>query len=306
MAILYRLRLMAAKAVGLGRRLESALIGPTATQRMLSRLGYDHRSLVGKRILVTGSTRGIGLATAAEFAHRGALVAIHGRRVEAAQGVAAALSREYGSRVAAVGGDLAAMDTGRELVEAAARVLGGIDVIVNNAAIHDPVRKPIWATSTEEFERTLRVNLIAPFEVAGAAIRLMLKQRTGGRIINVSSIAADPAHVSPDGIASYGISKRALEALSAFFAAEVGGIDVTVVRLTAIATDMTKALFPWDARWQMLPAQSAAQAIAYLATAPSEAVHGKVFDQVELLSEMATALDVPNVADQVGSEGTKQ
>jgi NAD(P)-dependent dehydrogenase (short-subunit alcohol dehydrogenase family) len=167
--------------------------------------------------------------------------------------------------------------------------LGGLDVVINNAAIHDPKRKPIWSTSSEEMLRTLTVNCLAAFDVSVAAGRSMMAQGIAGRILNISTGAADSRNVSDSGIASYGISKIALEELSEYLAAAAHAVTVMTLRPDTIATDMVSPLFPPERRWTTLSPDSIVTAVMYLVCAPREQVHGKVFEHVALLRMLANA-----------------
>ena len=250
----------------------------------------ESATVAGKRVLITGSTRGIGRALATAFASRGASVVVHGREENDVRraALAIALAADAADRVRGVAVDLSAAGAGRELVERAVSELGGLDVVINNAAIHDPTRKPIWSTSSEEMLRTLAVNCLAAFDVSVAAGRSMMAQRVSGRILNISSGAADSRHVSDSGIASYGISKIALEGLSEYLAAEAHTVTITTLRPDTIATDMVAPLFPPEQRWKMLPADSMIPAVMHLVCAPREEVHGKVFEQLALIRSLAS------------------
>lgn len=244
----------------------------------------------GMRVLITGSTRGIGLALAMAFACRGASVVVHGRHQSAVRrtSVTIAHAADGTDRVRGVAVDLSLPGAGRELVKRAVSEVGGLDVVINNAAIHAPARKPIWETSSEEMLRTFAVNCLAAFDVSVAAGRSMMAQGTPGRILNISSGAADSRHVSDGGIASYGISKIALEGLSEYLAAEAHGITVITLRPDTIATDMVAPLFPPDQRWRMLSPESMIPVVMHLVYAPREQVHGKVFEQLALIRSLAS------------------
>jgi NAD(P)-dependent dehydrogenase (short-subunit alcohol dehydrogenase family) len=291
-----RTRVIAGRASVAVRRLVATLVGPTATELMLvaaeARLG-DRASLVGKRVLITGSTRGIGRALAAGFARRGARVVVHGRSEATVREAASAIAQSQPSHpcAAAIAADLSIAGEGRALVQRALAEIGGLDLVINNAAIHPPTRKPIWTTSSEEMAEVLKVNVLAPFDVSVAAIASMLARGVAGRVINISTGAANPVNVSPVGVASYGISKFALEGLSSYLAAEVRGIAITTLRPAAIDTDMVAPLFPRDERWLMLPPESMVPVVVYLATAPGVQVHGRVFEQLELLRELSMGPD---------------
>jgi NAD(P)-dependent dehydrogenase (short-subunit alcohol dehydrogenase family) len=250
----------------------------------------ESETLAGKRVLITGSTRGIGRALATAFARQGASVVVHGRSESDVQRAAVAIAQaaETADRVRGVAVDLAQAGAGRGLVDRAVKELGGLDVVINNAGIHDATRKPIWSTSSEEMLRTLTVNCLAAFDVSVAAGRSMMAQGTAGRIVNISTGAADSRHISDKGIASYGISKIALEGLSEYLAAESHVVTVTTLRPDTIATEMVSPLFPPEERWKMLPPDSLVPAVMHLVCAPREEVHGKVFEHVALIRMLAS------------------
>jgi NAD(P)-dependent dehydrogenase (short-subunit alcohol dehydrogenase family) len=251
----------------------------------------DGESLTGNRVLITGSTRGIGRALATAFARQGASVVVHGRGESDVQRAVAAIAQasDTSDRIRGVAVDLSRAGAGRELVERTVIELGGLDIVINNAGIHDSARKPIWCTSSEEMLRALTVNCLAAFDVSVAAGRSMMARGIAGRILNISTGAADSRFVSDSGIASYGISKIALEGVSEYLAAEAHAITVTTLRPGTIATDMVTPLYPPEQRWTMLPPDSMVPAVMHLLRAPRQHVHGKVFEQVELIRMLAGA-----------------
>jgi NAD(P)-dependent dehydrogenase (short-subunit alcohol dehydrogenase family) len=259
----------------------------------LAATAVESETVAGKRVLITGSTRGIGRALATAFARRGASVVVHGRDEGDVRRAVAAITQAADAmdRVHGVAVDLSNAGAGRELVDRAVTELGGLDVVINNAGIHDPTRKPIWFTSSEEMLRTFAVNCLAVFDVSVAAGRSMMAQGIAGRIVNISSGAADARHVSDSGIASYGISKIALEGLSEYLAAEAHAVTVTTLRPDTIATDMVVPLYPPERRWRMLPPDSMVPAVLHLVCAPREQVHGRVFEQIELIRSLASERD---------------
>lgn len=250
----------------------------------------ESETVSGKRVLVTGSTRGIGRALATAFACRNASVVVHGRHEGDVRRATLAIARaaEAAERVRGVAIDLAKPGAGRELVERAVSELSGLDIVINNAAIHDPTRKPIWSTSSEEMLRTFAVNCLAAFDVSVAAGGSMMAQGVAGRILNISSGAADSRLITDAGIASYGISKIALEGLSEYLAAEADAVTVTTLRPDTIATDMVVPLFPLEQRWRMLSPESMIPVVMHLVCAPREQVHGKVFEQLALIRSLAS------------------
>jgi NAD(P)-dependent dehydrogenase (short-subunit alcohol dehydrogenase family) len=288
-------RLIAGYAVGALRKGFEKLREPQRTQQLWAAArssAADSGKIAGKRVLITGSTRGIGRALADGFAAAGASVAIHGRSESDASAAAAAIrqARSPSGTIAAIASDLASAGAGRVVVERAIEELGGLDIVINNAAIHDPIHKPVWTTSSEEMLEVLKVNLLAPFEVSAAAITNMLESGVAGRIINMSSDVADPAHIQDRGIASYGVSKIALEGLSQYLAAEAKDLTVTILRPATIATDMVAPLFTADQRWKLPLPESIVPAALYLATAPRSEVHGRVFEQKALTEQLSKRL----------------
>jgi 3-oxoacyl-[acyl-carrier protein] reductase len=139
-------------------------------------------SLAGKRALVTGAASGIGRAIAVAMAGEGARVILADRapcddsevEIRAAGGEAAAVPTDVSKE-----GDVVNL-----LAQVKAR-LGGLDILVNNAGIL--IEKPLLETTAADFDRLMAVNLRGVFLVGREAIRLMLQQKTGGRVINVAS-----------------------------------------------------------------------------------------------------------------------
>ncbi len=297
-------RHLVSRSLEAAREALAKLRGPTATKRLLAtadaRVEAQASSLVGKRVLITGSTRGIGRALASGFARCGASVIVHGRHGADARAVATALSQEWQPQAVGIGVNLVTAGGGRALVEQALKEAGGLDVVINNAAIHDPRLKAIWTTSSEEMHEALKVNVLAPFDVAAAAITSMVDRGIEGRIINISTPAANTSCVSARGVASYGISKIALEGLSCYLAAETLNIAIATLRPSAVDTDMVSPLFARAERWLMLQPESVVPAVLHLATAPPGQIHGRVFEQLELLAALA---EQPGLGVRRGREG---
>jgi NAD(P)-dependent dehydrogenase (short-subunit alcohol dehydrogenase family) len=191
---------------------------------------------VSRAVLVTGASRGIGAAVARAFAAAGDRVAVHyGRNRGKADEVVASLPGE-GHVVA--GADLADPEQVREMVDGAARALGGIDVLVNNAGLYE--RHAVAETTYEEWQaawrRTLDVNLVGVANTTWCALRHM-PESGGGRIVNVGSrgaIRGEPEH------SAYGAAKAGLTAFGQSLARELGprGIAVLTVAPGFVETDM--------------------------------------------------------------------
>ena len=165
--------------------------------------------LAGENALVTGSTAGIGREVAIEFARQGARVVVTGRDVERGAAVVATIS-SAGGDAHFVAADLASERECEHLVAAAARWLGGLSVLVNNAAGGDRPDGRAGEVATDAWEAILRVDLTAPFWLCRAALPHL--ERVGhGAIVNISSRQAERA--SP-GFAAYIAAKGGLNALT--------------------------------------------------------------------------------------------
>ncbi|MFF0273203.1 SDR family NAD(P)-dependent oxidoreductase [Streptomyces sp. NPDC004330] len=190
----------------------------------------------GRRVLVSGASRGLGRAVARAFAANGDRVAVHyGSRVEEARLTLESLD---GTGHALVGGDLGDPAGAAAVADAAAGALGGIDVLVNNAAVN--VRHPLPETPYEEWvevwQRHVTVNLLATAQLSHLAARRMIDQGTGGRIVNIGSRGAfrgEPDHPA------YGATKAAVHALGQSLAVSLApyGIAVASVAPGFFATE---------------------------------------------------------------------
>ena len=186
--------------------------------------------------IITGASRGLGLALARALARRGWALIIDARVTAELERVA----RELGSitEVVAIPGDVADDWHRGALVEAAG---DGIDLLVNNASILGPSPQPALAQyPLDELERVYRVNVLAPVALAQLAVPRL---PDGGCIINVTSDAAVEAY---DGWGGYGSSKAALEQVSAILAAEQPALRVYAVDPGDMRTRMHQEAFPGE------------------------------------------------------------
>ncbi|MCB1562928.1 MAG: 3-oxoacyl-[acyl-carrier-protein] reductase [Alphaproteobacteria bacterium] len=191
--------------------------------------------LTGKTALVTGATGGIGGAIAEAFHAQGAIVGISGRNESKLKTLADKLG---GERVHILPADLSSDEAVSDLVARAEEVLGQIDILVNNAGLtRDNLSMRM---KDEEWREVIDVNLTAPFKLAKALQRGMMKRRNG-RIINVASIVAVTGN---PGQCNYVASKAGMIGWSKAMAQEIAsrGITVNCIAPGFIATAMTDAL----------------------------------------------------------------
>jgi 3-oxoacyl-[acyl-carrier protein] reductase len=192
----------------------------------------------GRVALVTGSSRGLGRATALELARRGHVVAVHYvRGAEAAEETVRAIEAA-GGRAAAFGADVADAAACTRLLAEAQERLGRIEVLVNNAGItRDTLTMRM---RDDDWQAVLDTNLSGAFRLARGVLRGMLKARWG-RIVNVSSVVA---LIGNTGQANYVAAKAGLIGLTRSLAREVSsrGVTVNAVAPGFIASDMTEDL----------------------------------------------------------------
>jgi 3-oxoacyl-[acyl-carrier protein] reductase len=190
--------------------------------------------LSGRIALVTGASRGIGRAIAAQLAAQGAHV------IAAARGDnARAVADEIGGRRAeAVALDVTAAGAGEQAIASIVERHGRIDILVNNAGIaRDQL---LLRMKREDWDAVIATNLTAAFALTQAVLKPMIRQR-GGRIICISSVVGQSGNA---GQANYAASKAGLIGFAKAVALEVAsrGITVNVVAPGLIETDMTRAL----------------------------------------------------------------
>ncbi len=186
----------------------------------------DDRQFAGRRVLVTGSTRGIGRATAELFLARGADIILHGRNKDDIGRAAAQLGNK--PRVTGCAADLSRRSETRRL----AGEVGEIDVLVNCAGIY--VEKSIVDSDEAFFDRTIEINLTAGFLLARSLLPVLRRRR--GVIVNISS---DAGLLGYGGSAAYSASKGAVIGLTKALAVELAP-DVRALCICPgpVATDM--------------------------------------------------------------------
>jgi len=226
--------------------------------------------------LVTGATGGIGAAIARALHAQGARVAITGRRTAELEALAASLG---GERVLVAPADLATPEAASALVEQVEAALGGLDILVNNAGFTRDMLA--LRMGDADWNAVLELDLSAPFRLARAALRGMMKRRFG-RIVSIASIVGVTGNA---GQANYAAAKAGLIGMTKSLAQEVAtrGVTCNVVAPGFVKTAMTDAI-PEAARTKLLeriPTQrmgapeDVAAAVVYLASAEAGWVTGQ-------------------------------
>ncbi len=239
----------------------------------------------GKKVLVTGASRGIGKAIARQFAERGAHIAVHyNSNQTAAQQTLQELS---GSGHMLVQADIAKPDDVQRMITTTHTQLGGLDILVNNAGIYEehPIAQVSYDDWQAAWQRVINANLIGVANTMFCAAHVMMQQG-GGRIVNVSSRGAFRGE--PLGPA-YGASKAGLNSLSQSLAKALAphNIFVGVAAPGFVETDMaTEILASPQGEFirnesplkRVATPDEVAYVVLFLASAGSEFTTGAIID----------------------------
>lgn len=189
--------------------------------------------LAGKVAIISGAARGQGAAEARLFAAEGARVVL----TDILDKQVAEVAADLGEAAISIGHDVSETDLWPSIVRAATERFGGVDILVNNAAVH--WIRPVLQENAGDLRRLLDVNLVGPF-MAMQAVAPAMQARGGGSIINISSLAGLTGFY---GHGAYGASKWGLRGVTKVAAVELGplGIRVNSIHPGMIDTDMLPA-----------------------------------------------------------------
>jgi gluconate 5-dehydrogenase len=202
--------------------------------RTANATGLERFSLSGRIVLVTGATRGLGLAIAGGMAAAGAVVAINGRDAERTREIAKSTPNAFAAPF-----DITNLDAATAVIDDIVARHGRLDCLVNNAAVRD--RRALDDITPDDFRRLVETNLVAQYALSRVAVRHMAA-RGAGRLLFISSMVGpqsfqgDPAYVA---------SKGGLEALMRALAVELGskGIAANAIAPGFFATDGNAPFF---------------------------------------------------------------
>lgn len=218
-------------------------------------------SLAGRVAIITGGTRGIGLALAHGFSAQGARVVVASRKADACTAAAAAI-QEAGGEALGVPTHLGDLDNLEHLVMATLEEFGGIDIVVNNAA--NALAMPLDSVTVEAFDKSLDVNVKGPVFLVQRCLTHLVESGHGS-VINVLSSGAFTA--SP-GKALYAASKSAMLSFTRSMAAEFAPVGVRVNALAPGTTDTDMTRNTGEEAFQSMARSNPMQRAA----APSEMV----------------------------------
>lgn len=194
--------------------------------------------LEGKKVLVTGASRGIGKAIALAMAAEGADVAVNYAGSEAAAKAVAAEIEAMGRKAIVIQADISSNEAATNMIDQVVKEFGRIDVLVNNAGItRDGL---LMRMKEEDWDAVITTNLKGVFNCTKAAVKYMMKQKAG-HIVNISSVVGVMGNA---GQANYAAAKAGVIGFTKAVAKEVAarGITVNAIAPGFIQTDMTAVL----------------------------------------------------------------
>ena len=239
----------------------------------------EHKPLFERTAVVTGASRGIGRAIALELAKRGASVVVnYAASAEKAEEVAAEI-KSNGGQAIAVQADVADFEQAGQLIKKAIETYGKIDILVNNAGITRD--KLIMMMSEEDWDAVQDTNLKGTFNCSKAAVRPMMRQRSG-RIINIASVAGQMGNA---GQTNYSASKAGQIGFTKALAREIAPRSITVNAIAAgivetdiwanVAEEMKENMLQLIPLGRKGEAEEIAYAVAFLASDEAAYITGQ-------------------------------
>lgn len=237
-------------------------------------------SLENKVAIVTGGSRGIGRAVALELAARGAAVVVNYNKSPDAANEVVGTIEETGGKAAAFQADVSDFKQAEALIKFAVETFGDLGILVNNAGITKDTL--IMMMSESDWDSVIATNLKSTFNCSKAAVRHMMRKRTG-RIINMASVAGQMGNA---GQVNYSASKGGQIAFTKALAREVAARNITVNALAPgfVDTEILDAMSPetLEAALKMVPLgrkakpEEVAYAVAFLASDQAAFITGQI------------------------------
>ena len=229
---------------------------------------FGTESITGKAVLITGGTTGIGRTTALLLASMGARVMIFGRDEKALEDTLRDFrDAQMEERVHGITADVSKKEDIEKVFSEVDKVLDGLDVLVNNAALG---YNSVMDGSYDDWQYVLNINILGYFACAHEAVKRM-KKKGGGHIVNIGSMSA---HTKDEGSSVYVATKSGIRGFSESLRKEVNkdGIKVTLIEPGAVGTDMQPST-PEEQRdkeedMKMLKAEDIAASVLYALTQP--------------------------------------
>jgi 3-oxoacyl-[acyl-carrier protein] reductase len=187
-------------------------------------LGEHMSKLTGKVAVVTGASKGIGAAIAKSLAAEGASVVVNYASSKAAADIVVAAITAAGGKAVAVRGDVSKAAEAQDIIEAAIKNYGRLDILVNNSGVYEFV--PIEAITEEHFHRHFNINVLGLLLATQAAVKYLGE---GGSIINIGSVAS---RITPPNSAVYSGTKAAVDAITGVLSRELGPKKIRVNTLS--------------------------------------------------------------------------
>ncbi len=272
------------------RKVAAHVLKPDEIDRRLKAASkaIGETNLSGQVVVITGSTRGVGLALARALAGAKASVVVNGRSAEAIDKVVDEL-RAAGGSVVGVCADISTDDGAHKLISQAVGAFGRVTALINNAAVLAPPNEMAWEVDPEDWRRSLDVNLTGAFLCSRAFAAWLKERECAGRIINISSGAGrNPVA----GLSPYVTSKFGLEGFTLNLALETEPrrVMVTAIALGSLQTGMSRGYFTWEEFQEFPPPETVIPVFLKALTFPPERFHGRVFDAQRLLADAEAEL----------------
>ena len=189
---------------------------------MTSLPGIKQFDLSGKAAIITGGSKGLGLAMAEGLASAGASVLLASRNANQAKEAAASISSEFGVKAMTFDGDVTSQDEMEAMALAARNQLGSVDILINSAGIN--IRGPIDELTLDDFNEVMNINVTGSW-LASRAVTPYMKEAGSGRIINISSTLG---LVGLSNRTPYATSKGAVVQMTRALALELAPFNITV------------------------------------------------------------------------------